>query len=468
MFNKCLIAVTCLVAIIQLIGASTSEERFLDVPLDHFDQQNRDTWRMVSSKEWNLLRNIKLNTLQRYYANNVSFQAGGPTFIYVGGDYEIGTYWIENGHMHDVGVELNASFFGIEMRFFGQNKPTANVSVENLRFLSTEQVLADMATIVDHIKRDNPELTNSKVIMVGTMFGGNLVSWFRAKYPQHVDGIWSSSSFVEARMNFREYLEGIGEDIVEFGSNACYSRIRRAFGTMQTLIDGGRSDLIDGFFRLCTTLDASNKNEVARLFDAIAESVTVGIVNGGYQYVDQICEDLTTNNNTNDLIAFSEWFLIQHQSTGCFEMTFVELVDFLAEEQWNDFAAITGRRQFFYLTCTEYGWFPTTDGAKQPFGNRVTVDYFIEMCANIYGSWITEESLARNVINTNGRLGGSRPTITNALFTNGGMDPNRYINVITNIADTVEARVIPCKFFTLIIDICYESKSVCLYSSIWT
>lgn len=49
MINKCLIAALCLVAIIQLADASTSIERFLEVPLDHFDQQNRDTWTMVSS-----------------------------------------------------------------------------------------------------------------------------------------------------------------------------------------------------------------------------------------------------------------------------------------------------------------------------------------------------------------------------------------------------------------------------------
>ncbi|CAO1423307.1 unnamed protein product [Diamesa hyperborea] len=425
MFNRCLIAASCLFAIMQLAGASTSEERFLEMPLDHFDQQNRETWNM------------------RYYANNVSFQAGGPVFIYVGGDYEIGTYWIENGHMHDIGVELNASFFGIEMRYFGQNQPTTNLSVANLKFLSTEQVLADMATIVDHIKKDNPELTNSKVIMVGTMFGGNLVSWFRAKYPQHVDGVWASSSFVEARMNFKEYLEAIGQDITVFGSNACFRRIRRAFGTIQALINGGRSTVIDEFFRLCTPLDASNKFEVSRLLEAIAESVTEGIINGGYQYAHRMCEDLTSsNNNTNDLIAFSEWFLIEHQSTGCFEMTFEELVDFLAEEHWNDFGAITGRRQFTYLTCTEYGWFATSDSTKQPFGNGITLDYFIEMCSRVYGSWITEESLARNIITTNGRFGGSRPALTNAFFTNGGMDPNRFVNVVADIGDTVEARIL--------------------------
>lgn len=51
MFNRCLIAATCLFAIMQLAGASTSEERFLDMALDHFDQQNRETWRMVRSKK---------------------------------------------------------------------------------------------------------------------------------------------------------------------------------------------------------------------------------------------------------------------------------------------------------------------------------------------------------------------------------------------------------------------------------
>lgn len=60
MFNRCLIAATCLFAIMQLAGASTSEERFIEVPLDHFDQQNRETWRMVSSKEGICYGNYKL------------------------------------------------------------------------------------------------------------------------------------------------------------------------------------------------------------------------------------------------------------------------------------------------------------------------------------------------------------------------------------------------------------------------
>lgn len=66
MFNKCLIAASCLFAIMQLAGASTSEERFLEMPLDHFDQQNRETWNMVSAKNGISYRNKNLmNSLCR-------------------------------------------------------------------------------------------------------------------------------------------------------------------------------------------------------------------------------------------------------------------------------------------------------------------------------------------------------------------------------------------------------------------
>lgn len=44
---KLLILIPVLVAIVRLALASDSEERFLEQPLDHFNDENTETWTMV-------------------------------------------------------------------------------------------------------------------------------------------------------------------------------------------------------------------------------------------------------------------------------------------------------------------------------------------------------------------------------------------------------------------------------------
>lgn len=373
------------------------------------------------------------------------YQEGGPIFIYVGGDFEIGTFWLEHGNMHDIASDLNGFIFGSEMRFFGQNRPTSDVTTGNLRFLSTEQVLADMARLIDHIKQQDLRLAEAKVILVGNMFGGNLATWFSVRYPNQVDGIWSSSSFVEARMNFADYFVAIGDDLRNFGSDDCYRRTWRSFRTMESLIAGGRSSVLSEMFHLCHPIDSSNELEVERFFEAIAETVSVGIINGGYGYVQDLCEAVTNDQISNDLIAFSEWFNNEHRGGQCFSMSFQELVDFFSEPDWSSLGVISGRRQFYYLTCTEYGWFTTTDSANQPFGSNINTNYFVELCRRAFGDDITADIILANTERTNDRFGGSQPNITNAFFTNGGLDPHRSLNVRGNIGDTVEEQTLPRK-----------------------
>lgn len=346
--------------------------------------------------------------------------------------------------MHDIAVDLNGYIIGSEMRFFGQNRPTSDASTANLRFLSTEQVLADMASLIDHVKRQDARLSSAKVILVGTMFGGNLATWFRVKYPHHVDGIWSSSSYVESRMNFREYFEVIGDDLRTFGSDACYRRVWRAFRTIENLIDAGRSEPLNEMFHLCHPINVTDWFEVARFFEDIASSVASGVFNGGVNYVHDMCESVTNADISNDLIAFAEWFEAQNRSPHCFGQNVRDVVDFFSQTSWSNVGVISGRRQYFYLTCTEYGWFATTDSDHQPFGSQIGEDYHVELCRQVFGDWITE-SIAENIEKTNISLGGSLPDITHAYFTNGGLDPHRVLNVRNDIGASVEARELPRK-----------------------
>lgn len=372
----------------------------------------------------------------------MTYREGGPIFVHVGGDFEIGTFWIEHGHFFDIAMDLNGIIFAFETRFFGQNRPTGDTSTGNLRFLTSEQILADMAQLIDHIKREDPRLADAKVVLAGPQLGGNLATWFRVKYPHYVDGIWSSSSFVEARLNFREYFEAIGDDLRELGSDNCFRRTWRAFRTMENLVAGGRAEVLNEMFHLCHPLNDASDLEVQRFFVEIAETVSAGVINGGRGAIDDMCEALTSSESTNDLVAFAEWFSYEHIRGGCFQQSFQEVVDYHSEPEWSSLGVIYGRRQFLYLQCTEFGWFATTDSMNQPFGTRITLSYFTELCRQVFGDWITE-AMNENVNRTNAVFGGVQPAITNAFFTNGGLDPHRLTNVQVDIGTTVEAQTIP-------------------------
>lgn len=107
---------------------------------------------------------------------------------------------------------------------------------------------------------------------------------------------------------------------------------------------------------------------------------------------------------------------------------------------------LTGRRQYQYLVCTEFGWFTTTNAANQPFGSNINTDYYVELCRQTFGDELTADIILSNTERTNERFGGSEPNITNAFFTNGGLDPHRSINVRSNIGETVEEQTLPRKF----------------------
>lgn len=345
--------------------------------------------------------------------------------------------------MYDIARDLNGYIFGSETRFFGRNRPTSDASTRNLRFLTTEQVLADMAHLIDHIKQEDSRLADAKVILVGSLYAGNLATWFKVKYPHHVHGVWASSSYVEARLNFREFYEEIGNDLMNFGSEDCYRRTWRAFRTMENLIEGGRSEVLTEMFNLCEPLDVSNDPEVQTFIAAIADTVSVGIINGGSGYIEDMCAMVTNANITNDLVAFSGWFYREYRSVYCFETTYQQLIDFNTEQEWSSVAVAFGLRQHLYLLCTEYGWFITTDSDNQPFGSRIGINYYVEICRQVFGEFISENWMGQNANRTNRNFGGSQPVITNTFFTNGGLDPNRLVNVQNNIGATVEAQTLP-------------------------
>jgi hypothetical protein len=89
------------------------------------------------------------------------------------------------------------------------------MSTENLKYLSADQAMADLARLINYIKVDL-KTKNSKVITFGGSYPGNLAAWFRLKYPSVTYGSVASSAPLTAKTNFYEYMEVVGQVIFLF------------------------------------------------------------------------------------------------------------------------------------------------------------------------------------------------------------------------------------------------------------
>lgn len=75
-------------------------------------------------------------------------------------------------------------------------------SSENLRYLSIDQSLADLAYFIEYQKETLSGASASKVVIVGGSYAGTMATWARIKYPHLIDAAWSSSGPLEATPDF--------------------------------------------------------------------------------------------------------------------------------------------------------------------------------------------------------------------------------------------------------------------------
>ena len=81
----------------------------------------------------------------------------------------------------------------VEHRFYGESQPCDTWELDSLRYLNSEQALADLAYFIGEM---NPDHAN-EVLVVGGSYPGALSAWFRERYPHLTIGSWASSAAVQ-------------------------------------------------------------------------------------------------------------------------------------------------------------------------------------------------------------------------------------------------------------------------------
>jgi len=152
--------------------------------------------------------------------------------VFIGGEgQESCSRLTDRMYVYNLAQEHKALMVDIEHRFYGESYPTENMTTDNLKYLSSEQALADLARLITYIK-ETFTTTSSRVITVGGSYPGNLAAWFKLKYPSVAVGSIASSAPLSAKTNFFEYMEVVANSIEYFSGTSCNSAFQMAADTV--------------------------------------------------------------------------------------------------------------------------------------------------------------------------------------------------------------------------------------------
>lgn len=176
----------------------------LSVPIDHF--HNDSLYEPHSDGVFDL----------RYWFDATYYKPGGPVIVLQSGETD-GTgrlVFLQKGLLHKMAVATHGIGVVLEHRYYGQSWPVPDLSTENMRFLTTDQALADQAYFAKNVvfpglEHHNLTAPNTAYIAYGGSYAGAFVAFLRKLYPDVFWGSISSSGVTEAIWDYWAYFEPI-------------------------------------------------------------------------------------------------------------------------------------------------------------------------------------------------------------------------------------------------------------------
>ena len=121
---------------------------------------------------------------------------------------------------YELAVEHKALFVVLEHRYYGDSQPFPDWSLENLRHLTVDNALADIAVFIDQTTHDIQQRyggPHRKWVVVGGSYPGAMSAWFRYKYPHLAVGSLASSAVVHAITDYQMFDWQIANSTMKSG-----------------------------------------------------------------------------------------------------------------------------------------------------------------------------------------------------------------------------------------------------------
>merc|ERR1719317_1293558 len=320
-----------------------AEDQYFEQVLDHFNAIDERTWQ------------------QRYWENLEHHVEGGPAFIMIGGEAEANPKWMTYGQWYKWAQENGAAMFELEHRYYGQSQPTEDMSTDNMRYLSSRQGLEDLGHFMTAM--NNKYNMSGSWITFGGSYPGSLSAWMSLRFPHLVAGSVSSSGPLFAKLDYFEYLQVVA-DALDTTGPGCNVAMTEALTAVENLVgDKDKWEELSTMFRLCSTLDGSNSLDVMSFMELLIDNLAAIVQYNGHYEEDifSICAIMTDDSigePINRLAAVND-VMLGSDADMCLDHTYASFLAQLSETSWSGEGV--GWRQWIWQTCTEFGWYQTTN-----------------------------------------------------------------------------------------------------------
>jgi len=401
----------------QNAGLSTAS----NVSYSYFTEQRVDHFNGVDGQIWK----------QRYTVNASSYQGpGSPIFFFLAGEAPMEFFAFQEVSALAWAAKLGALYISLEHRFYGESQPMSDLSTTGLKYLSSQQALADAAYFIEWFNRTSIYGgSSSPWIVFGCSYSGALSAWFRLKYPNLVVGSVAPSGPILAQTNFSTFLNQFAHSADPDCVNAASAGSGRIAEMMQTAV--GRKNLTT-IFNSCHELSADEKEIYFFLYDIIT---TVGssdqMSNPPKWLLNETCNVLL--NGTDYVTNFAKAYQFNidfplgaySMSSPCNDFSFENFI-----KEMKDTRKTNTNRSWLWQTCVEFGFYSGSYPPQSPFP-YLPVDPQIEWCAEIFEI----PGMTPDVGWTNTVYGGYNLKASNVMFTNGLYDPWHLLSVIEDQDD---------------------------------
>ncbi|KFA53307.1 hypothetical protein S40293_04720 [Stachybotrys chartarum IBT 40293] len=419
----------------------------LSVPIDHF--HNDSLYEPHSDGFFDL----------RYWVDESHYRPGGPVIVLAAGEIDADERlpYLDHGIVAMLARATGGVGVVLEHRYYGTSFPFQNVTVDSLRFLSTDQALADTAYFAKHVKfprHGGLNAPDTPYIIYGGSYAGAFAAFARKLYPDVFWGAISSSGVTAAVFDYWEYFEAARL----FAPGECGPKHQNIFKIIDNVLLGGDRDKVRALKNVFGLGDLEEDKDFAETLSTpiyglqstnwdpelddyewghYCGAITSGallygstrhllptvkklVAEAGFDDDDEIVYNLL------NFIGFSKGTIVRTLKGPCKGLSAQKC--FSREEQLNDIAQHglipTWVISWFYQTCTQWGYFVTGTGVPQdqlPLVSRVIdLAYAHAHCPILFN--ITPKA---SIVDSVNRLGGFDFSYPRVAIVDGSRDPWR-------------------------------------------
>ncbi|KAJ3303678.1 hypothetical protein HDU76_005318 [Blyttiomyces sp. JEL0837] len=359
------------------------------------------------------------STFQQWYAIVDQFyKPGGPVIYYIEGERRARPSHLAHGLTPQVAQTYNALIVTLEHRFYGphgRSVPTADLSTESLKLLTSQQNNADIVQFVKEFPALFPQYNITK----------------DTKWILHAH---ASSAPVKAKLDFWEYSYAVDSGLSKItNSTACAKGFTRAIGILDNKIDTVIA------YQKTRPHDAQKLKDSFVFDDSVQHRPDDSYFdNNGTTWVQAICGGemfpAFTNPNATDSELFESLQNMTIQSLinlqGITGNDDPNMSFFNSDGFGNDTSYNARYKLWISQYCNEFGYFQVA----VPHGKRLESHSFCSKYVNVdYELWscranLNDPTVYPRIDATNKYYGGLDIRTSNILWVNGDMDPWHYLS----------------------------------------